>query len=98
MRNRCTNSRPQKSGFQNPSTIPISFSLPTHRPPIEHHPVRFFPSLQIHLRCSLLRDPSDQSPSITTDVDPICFPMNTTWRHTMASAANEKATSGEPLF
>ncbi|KHG01382.1 hypothetical protein F383_21351 [Gossypium arboreum] len=60
MRNRCTNSRPQKSGFQNPSTIPISFSLPTHRPPIEHHPVRFFPSLQIHLRCSLLRDPSDQ--------------------------------------
>ncbi|TYG37782.1 hypothetical protein ES288_D13G169000v1, partial [Gossypium darwinii] len=88
IRTKCTDSSPQKSGFQNPSTIPISFSLPTHRPPIEHHSVRFSPSSQIHLQCSLLRDSSDQSPSITTDVNPICFPMNTAWRHTMASTAN----------
>ncbi|KAG4183625.1 hypothetical protein ERO13_A09G120925v2 [Gossypium hirsutum] len=34
-----------------------------------------------------------ESPSITTNVNPICFPMKTAWRHARVSIANEEATS-----
>ncbi|KAG4166549.1 hypothetical protein ERO13_A13G139740v2, partial [Gossypium hirsutum] len=33
------------------------------------------------------------SPSIITDLNPICFPTITTWRYASASAANREATS-----
>ncbi|TYG53911.1 hypothetical protein ES288_D09G146700v1 [Gossypium darwinii] len=41
--NKCTDSSPQKCGFQSPSTIPLSFSLLTQRPPIEQHSARTLP-------------------------------------------------------
>ncbi|KAG4166551.1 hypothetical protein ERO13_A13G139820v2 [Gossypium hirsutum] len=34
-----------------------------------------------------------ESLSIITDVNPTCFPIITTWRHTSASVGNREATS-----
>ncbi|KAG4183624.1 hypothetical protein ERO13_A09G120850v2 [Gossypium hirsutum] len=78
--------RSQESGFQNPSTIPLPFSIPTQRSPIEQHSVR-----------SLLRISTSDVPCLGTL--PVTYAHDSSLiaslakLHARVSIANEEATS-----